>query len=329
MNWQSALSYAENSTLAGYSDWFLPDAKQLQSIVDYSQSPYATNSANVGPAIDDRYFHLTNTGSTSNQDYGYYWSSTTHVEGGTGDYAVYIAFGTAWGYTNNRWQDVHGAGAQRSDPKAQDGSYPVYNGPQGDYLSISNYALIARQVADDVSRTGSTGADQLSGDTGNDLLRGGPGNDSEVGASGHDTLFGGIGADTLNGGAGADLLYGNAGRDLIDGGAGSDTVYAGADDDTVYGGNYSDYLSGDKGNDLLYGGDDADVFLFNSANFGADTIGDFTISQKDRLALSSGATWSVASDALGDAVITISTGGSVTLKGVASTSVSSDLFLTL
>ena len=39
MTWQQALAYAEASTVDGYSDWRLPNAKELQSIVDYTRSP--------------------------------------------------------------------------------------------------------------------------------------------------------------------------------------------------------------------------------------------------------------------------------------------------
>ncbi|OFX19127.1 MAG: hypothetical protein A2041_15255, partial [Bacteroidetes bacterium GWA2_31_9b] len=47
-DWQGALEYAENLTLVGYTDWRLPNIKELQSIVDYSRCPSVTNS----PAID-------------------------------------------------------------------------------------------------------------------------------------------------------------------------------------------------------------------------------------------------------------------------------------
>lgn len=40
---------ASVSTLAGYDDWKLPDAKELQSIVDYTRSPQTTNSAAIDP----------------------------------------------------------------------------------------------------------------------------------------------------------------------------------------------------------------------------------------------------------------------------------------
>lgn len=41
---------------------------------------------------------------------------------------------------NNAWIDVHGAGAQRSDPKTGDpNDYPNGRGPQGDAIHIYNY----------------------------------------------------------------------------------------------------------------------------------------------------------------------------------------------
>ena len=42
-----AISYCSNLSLAGYSDWKLPDAKELQSIVDYTRSPDTTASAAI------------------------------------------------------------------------------------------------------------------------------------------------------------------------------------------------------------------------------------------------------------------------------------------
>ncbi len=57
MNWQQALQYAEQKNkenYMGYSDWRLPNAKELQSIVDYSRSPQATNSASIDPIFNGR-----------------------------------------------------------------------------------------------------------------------------------------------------------------------------------------------------------------------------------------------------------------------------------
>ena len=49
MNWEDALAYAEDLDLAGYRDWRLPNAKELQSIVDYTRSPDTTSSAAIDP----------------------------------------------------------------------------------------------------------------------------------------------------------------------------------------------------------------------------------------------------------------------------------------
>lgn len=52
------------------------------------------------------------------------------------------------GYGPYRLLDVHGAGAQRSDPKVGDpGAYPHGHGPQGDVIRINNYARCARREA--------------------------------------------------------------------------------------------------------------------------------------------------------------------------------------
>jgi len=60
---------------------------------------------------------------------------------------VYVSFGRAMGYMQNTWVDVHGAGAQRSDPKAGDPKdYPTGRGPQGDAIRIYNYIRLVRDA---------------------------------------------------------------------------------------------------------------------------------------------------------------------------------------
>ncbi|MCJ7594981.1 MAG: DUF1566 domain-containing protein, partial [Desulfobacterales bacterium] len=52
MNWEMALKYAENLTLSQHDDWQLPNAKELQSIVDYSRSLQTSDSAAIDPVFD-------------------------------------------------------------------------------------------------------------------------------------------------------------------------------------------------------------------------------------------------------------------------------------
>ena len=145
MTWQEALTYAEETTFAGYSDWRLPNSKELQSIVDYSRCPDATNSAAIDPL-----FHCTSiTNEAGQTDYPYYWSSTTQANNSvvSGGYAAYVSFGRAMGYFMNQWLDVHGAGAQRSDPKTGNpDDYPYGHGPQGDAIRINNFVRLVRTI---------------------------------------------------------------------------------------------------------------------------------------------------------------------------------------
>jgi hypothetical protein len=141
-DWEGALAYAENLEFAGYDDWRLPNAKELQSIVDYNKSLQTTNSA----AIDDIFESSTIIDYNGNINYGYYWTSTTHLDG-MNPYAsaVYIAFGEAQGVMNGSLLDVHGAGAQRSDPKSGNpDDYPISFGPQGDIRYVYNLVRCVR-----------------------------------------------------------------------------------------------------------------------------------------------------------------------------------------
>jgi len=142
LNWEQALAYCESLTLAGKDDWRLPNAKELQSIVDYTRAPDATHASQRGPAIDP-IFGVSQTES-------YYWTSTTLKEnpGGPTE-AIYICFGQAFGWMplGPTYQkiNVHGAGAQRSDPKTGDPrNFPYGRGPQGDDVRIFNYVRAVR-----------------------------------------------------------------------------------------------------------------------------------------------------------------------------------------
>jgi hypothetical protein len=149
LNWGEALGWCEGLEYAGYGDWRLPNAKELQSIVDYTRSPDTTNSAAIDPLFQATL--LPNGINNSGQpNYAYYWSSTTHLDGRVlGENGVYVAFGEARGHMDHgnglQLLDVHGAGAQRSDPKSGDPSaLPVGFGPQGDLRNVYDYARCVR-----------------------------------------------------------------------------------------------------------------------------------------------------------------------------------------
>ena len=147
MNWKAALAWVQTKNAEnylGHSDWRLPNVKELQSIVDYTRSPDTTDSAAIDPLFNCT--QITNEGGEA--DYGFYWSGTTHVSSsGSGSAGSYVCFGRAMGYMNSEWMDVHGAGAQRSDPKEGSAAdYPTGRGPQGDAIRIDNFVRLVRDA---------------------------------------------------------------------------------------------------------------------------------------------------------------------------------------
>ncbi len=145
MDWEDALAFCEGLDFADHADWRLPDAKELQSIVDYTRSPATTGSAAIDPVFD--------VSELAGGAYPFFWTSTTHLDGRrVGDAAVYVAFGEARGWMamppharNRRLLDVHGAGAQRSDPKTgSPAAFPYGRGPQGDVIGILNHVRCVR-----------------------------------------------------------------------------------------------------------------------------------------------------------------------------------------
>lgn len=140
MNWVEALEYADNATLAGHSDWRLPNAKELQSLVDYEKVDF--------PAINTNFFEVTPSQFESQQDSYYFWTSSTQ-----GDFkhtAVYVTFAQAWSKKNSdatEYFDWHGAGAQRSDPKSGSPSdYELASEMASDYISIDNWVRLVRDA---------------------------------------------------------------------------------------------------------------------------------------------------------------------------------------
>jgi hypothetical protein len=180
-NWQDALAWVQKKNsekYLGHDDWRMPSVKELQSIVDYTRCPDTTQSAAINPLFECT--QITNEGGKA--DYPFYWTGTTHGGFKGGAAAMYVAFGRAGGWMSARamaggppdrrggmgrggrpqggpppaglpaadvgdyqFTDVHGAGAQRSDPKAGDPKqFPHGRGPQGDVIRINNFVRLVR-----------------------------------------------------------------------------------------------------------------------------------------------------------------------------------------
>ena len=154
LTWENALTWVQqknSESYLGYNDWRLPNAKEMQSLLDYSRAPDATGTAAIDPVFNIT--RITNEG--GEDDYPWFWTGTTHIRSdGSGSAGVYICFGRAMGYMNTSWLDVHGAGAQRSDRKDADFSAYTYVpdgyyfglSPQGDATRIYNYVRLVRDA---------------------------------------------------------------------------------------------------------------------------------------------------------------------------------------
>ncbi len=139
-NWQESLAYAEDAEIAGYSDWRMPNIKELHSIVKYG--------GEVGhwPAIDTQFFTIS--GDNTIEDPSWVWSSTTQ-----GDFkytAAYISFSKAFSKKTSsatEYFDWHGAGAQRSDPKSGvPADYDMASENAKDLVMTKNYTLLVRSA---------------------------------------------------------------------------------------------------------------------------------------------------------------------------------------
>ena len=169
LNWEAALAWVQKKNaqkFLGHDDWRLPNVKELQSLLDYARSPDTSHS----PAIDPMFSCTAFTNEAHQVDWPFYWSSTTHGNLHGGGAAMYVAFGRAAGWMSPRgmaggpperrgpeqpgasaqggdyhYVDVHGAGAQRSDPKTGDPKmFPHGRGPQGDVIRINDFVRLVR-----------------------------------------------------------------------------------------------------------------------------------------------------------------------------------------
>ena len=109
MSWNSALTYAEGLTTAGYSDWRLPNIKELQSLQDI---PRATASAaTTNPCLNRTLFPAATATA--------FWSSTS-VKSGTLTQAWLVDFGVTTTSNPSRNQQ----GIVSYEPYAS--TYPVF-----------------------------------------------------------------------------------------------------------------------------------------------------------------------------------------------------------
>jgi len=127
LDWEKSLLFAQQKNAEhylGYTDWRVPNIKELQSIVDYS---------GTSPAIDLDYFSITDATS-------YFWTSTSAYQSPQYPryfYAWHVAFGPTLG---SNGEDLHSAGAVRFDTKAEGG--PAREQPE----RIYNYVRLVRDV---------------------------------------------------------------------------------------------------------------------------------------------------------------------------------------
>jgi len=69
--WEFSITYCEGLSLGSYSDWRLPNIKELESITD---------DTTYNPVINTTYFPNTNS--------EYYWSSTTYASDSSSAWSV-------------------------------------------------------------------------------------------------------------------------------------------------------------------------------------------------------------------------------------------------
>lgn len=72
-NWLNAMAWCENLTYVGFDDWRLPNAKELQNLVDYS---HPANTPSIHPVFEVSPI------TEGDNPYPVYWSSTRHNQQG-------------------------------------------------------------------------------------------------------------------------------------------------------------------------------------------------------------------------------------------------------
>jgi subtilisin family serine protease len=107
---------------------------------------------------------------------------------------------------------------------------------------------------------------------GDDAIDLGPGDDVALSGSGDDLVIGGDGDDVVKPGPGDDVVIGGAGDDVVAGFRGDERFEGGEGNDRLLGSVGDDTLIGGEGDDRLWGGPGYDAFVFETLDFGHDTL---------------------------------------------------------
>jgi hypothetical protein len=96
--WTAALAACEGSNFAGFSDWRLPNVREMMSIVDYSNA--------AGPTLNAVFFPNTHS--------NYYWTSTSYVPDPT--LAWYVDFSAGYVHMDNKTTGANNVRCVRGGP---------------------------------------------------------------------------------------------------------------------------------------------------------------------------------------------------------------------
>ena len=127
MTWQAALSYATSLKTGGYSDWRLPNIKELQTLADYNLTVATTQTSALAP-VNRIMFPAATTPATA------YWSSTVQIQGSSP-------------YTR-AWLQEFGV----------NNSVPAANGPTRNMQGIISYEVMTASYPVFAVRTSSSGS---------------------------------------------------------------------------------------------------------------------------------------------------------------------------